>query len=144
MVNSLTTTTEESSPDYSTWAIEDLIRDKVWKARVYGYGRLTKVLLSSSAEAIRNYADLMQLVPIDSNAAALDAGLAPLMLWIQASPMDSFCKSTRRGLISPLVERGLGSSRSTTKGQSLNCLIEIAVKDGAACVMVSFVSCIFT
>lgn len=87
--------TEESQPNYSALAIEDLVRDKVWKARVSGYGRLAEILSSLSSasspiEIVRKYADLMHLIPMDYNAAALDAGLAPLIFWIKASNSDPF------------------------------------------------------
>ncbi|KGG52303.1 ARM repeat-containing protein [Mitosporidium daphniae] len=135
--------TEESQPNYSALAIEDLVRDKVWKARVSGYGRLAEILSSLSSasspiEIVRKYADLMHLIPMDYNAAALDAGLAPLIFWIKASNSDPFFRSVRRDLIGPLVEKGLNSSRTSTKAQSLESLVEIAVKDGTSVLFVSF------
>lgn len=49
-----------------------------------------------------------------------------------------FHRSVRRDLIGPLVEKGLNSSRTSTKAQSLESLVEIAVKDGTSVLFVSF------
>lgn len=81
---------EESQTDFSSLPLKDLLCHKQWKARVYGYTELAKFLSNNYNDCLKEYADSIRSIPLDSNAAALDAGLTPLLMWVKLSNSDPF------------------------------------------------------
>lgn len=117
--------------DFSTLSIEDKISHKNWKARLQGYEELLKIwkqLEDPLDPELKKYSHIVTICLNDNNAAALDAAYTLILCFLDIASLSIISK-LRKELVFLIVEKGLLSSKTTTKSKALECIIQLIYID---------------
>ncbi|CAI4045860.1 hypothetical protein SKDZ_12G0980 [Saccharomyces kudriavzevii ZP591] len=131
----------EDEVDYTTLPLEERLTYKLWKARLEAYKELSQLFTNSTEEGRRDDSiqiywkdpSLFAQYMTDSNVVAQEQAIVALNTLIDAFAPSSLKNAHNVTLISTwiplLVEKGLTSSRATTKTQSMNCILSLCGLD---------------
>ncbi|CAI4034981.1 hypothetical protein SMKI_12G1180 [Saccharomyces mikatae IFO 1815] len=131
----------EDEVDYTTLPLEERLTYKLWKARLEAYKELNQLFTNSMGEVKRDgsiqvyWSDptLFAQYITDPNVVAQEQAIVALNTLIDAFASSSLKNAHNVALISTwtplLVEKGLTSSRATTKTQSMNCILSLCGLD---------------
>lgn len=131
----------EDEVDYTTLPLEDRLTYKLWKARLEAYKELNQLFTNSIDEgktddSSRTYwrdPTLFAQYITDPNVVAQEQAIVALDSLIDAFAPLSLKNAHNATLISTwtplLVEKGLTSSRATTKMKSMNCILSLCGLD---------------
>lgn len=124
----------------------------MWKARQNAYEELAKVFAQAEgpkAQVFRDHFESMRKAPLESNAAALDAALHALHVYVESSelalkyrPAPSLAgvltlySRLRSAMLGSLIEKGLGAARAPTRTKCVEILLEFIAIDVAEPVVV--------
>lgn len=131
----------EEEVDYTTLPLEERLTYKLWKARLEAYKELNQLFRNSVGDISRD--DNIQIYwrdptlfaqyITDSNVVAQEQAIVALNSLIDAFASSSLKNAHNITLISTwtplLVEKGLTSSRATTKTQSMSCILSLCGLD---------------
>ena len=115
------------------------MREKVWKVRVGAYEELAKKFKVSDPDddsAYRPYLDSLKPMVVDSNAVAQDTGLSTVLAFLQYAPHP---ERTLSLVVPGLIEKCLGSTRTSTKQKALDILYLFVEVDTSEPVIVVFI-----
>ncbi|KAI1201592.1 armadillo-type protein [Nemania serpens] len=127
----------DGEPDYSTLPLTDRWVHKVWKVRKQAYEEASKQFEITPDEhdpAFRPFIQdpsLWKGAVADSNVAAQSDGIAAYCAFIKFGGREG-CVRSRGQAISPIVEKGLVSTRPATKASSIEALLLLIELDVAA------------
>ncbi|KAI0196954.1 armadillo-type protein [Astrocystis sublimbata] len=127
----------DGEPDYSSLPLTERWVHKVWKVRKQAYEDALKqfeVTPSEEDPAFRPFnqdPSLWKGAVADSNVAAQSDGIAAYCAFLKFGGRDG-CLRSRGHVISPIVEKGLVSTRPGTKASSLEALLLLIELDVAA------------
>ncbi|TFK42613.1 microtubule associated protein [Crucibulum laeve] len=114
--------------DFSTIPIADRLAHKNWKARVSAYESLIKIFQATASDtdpAFKPYinnADLLKKIATDSNAVAQEKGVECLVSLVKYAGENA--AKTREGVVPALVDKCLGSTRTGTKNQAIELILQ--------------------
>ena len=118
----------DQEEDYSSLPLTDRFVHKVWKVRKQAYedaARAFEATPDESDPAFRPFLQepsLWKGAVVDSNVAAQQDGINALCSFLRFGGPQA-CTRTRNHTITPLVEKGLSSTRAATKASSLEALL---------------------
>ncbi|KAG6990928.1 hypothetical protein G7Y79_00060g092320 [Physcia stellaris] len=118
----------DQEEDFSSLPLPDRFAHKNWKVRKQGYEDAAKafeVTPDESDPAFRPFlvdSGLWKGAVADSNVAAQQEGINALCAFLKFGGPDA-CKRSRNATISPIVEKGLSSTRAATKQSALEALL---------------------
>ncbi|EWC44075.1 hypothetical protein DRE_07210 [Drechslerella stenobrocha 248] len=118
----------DQEDDYSTLPLTDRATHKVWKVRKQAYEETTKEFEKSGSESDAcfrpwlNDSSLWKGIVADSNVAAQQEGINCLHAFLQFGGSNASLRS-RPHTIAPLVEKGLVSSKASTKLKTIDVLL---------------------
>ncbi|KAI4121353.1 MAG: hypothetical protein LQ347_006885 [Umbilicaria vellea] len=119
---------EPVEEDFSSLPLPDRFAHKNWKVRKQGYEDAAKEFEKTPDEsdpAFRPFvldSGLFKGAVADSNVAAQQEGINALCAFLKYGGSQA-CTRTRNSTISPIVEKGLSSTRAATKQSSLEALM---------------------
>jgi cytoskeleton-associated protein 5 len=137
--------------DFSSISIADRLVHKNWKARVSAYESLIKTFQTTASDtdpAFKPYInnpDILKKIATDSNAVAQEKGVECLVVFVKFA--GETASRTREVVVPALVDKCLGSTRSGTKSQAIELILQyVEVQNGGANLVVCewIVLCIFT
>ncbi|CAG8981394.1 hypothetical protein HYALB_00009606, partial [Hymenoscyphus albidus] len=114
--------------DFSSLPLPDRFQHKLWKVRKDGYVDAAKQFEVTPDEHDPTFRPFLQDPGLwkgaaaDSNVAAQQEGIAALCAFLKFGGREG-CTRTRSHTITPLVEKGLSSTRAATKVSSLEALL---------------------
>ncbi|MCJ1476580.1 Microtubule-associated protein, microtubule dynamics during spindle orientation [Lambiella insularis] len=114
--------------DFSSLPLSDRFVHKNWKVRKQGYEDAAKAFEATPDESDPIFRPFLQDSSIwkgvvaDSNVAAQQDGINALCSFLKFGGRDA-CIRTRNNTITPIVEKGLSSTRAATKQSSLEALL---------------------
>ncbi|KAI2468883.1 armadillo-type protein [Annulohypoxylon bovei var. microspora] len=126
----------EGEPDYSSLPLTDRWVHKVWKARKQAYEEAAKLFELTPDEhdpAFRPFnqePSLWKGAVADSNVAAQTDGIAAFCAFLKFGGKEN-CVRSRGHVVSSIVEKGLVSTRPTTKASSIEALLLLIELDVA-------------
>ncbi|KAI9814567.1 MAG: Microtubule-associated protein, microtubule dynamics during spindle orientation [Pycnora praestabilis] len=118
----------EQEDDLSSLPLSDRFAHKVWKVRKQAYEDAAKEFEKTPDESDPAFKPflldpgLWKGAVADSNVAAQQEGITSLCAFLQYGGTQA-CTRTRNQTISPIVEKGLSSTRAVTKTKSLEALL---------------------
>ncbi|KAK6332720.1 Microtubule-associated protein, microtubule dynamics during spindle orientation [Orbilia brochopaga] len=118
----------DQEEDYSSLPLTDRATHKVWKVRKQAYEDITKEFEKSGSESDAcfrpwlNDPSIWKGIVADSNVAAQQEGINCLHAFLQFGGSNAGLRS-RPHTIAPLVEKGLVSSKASTKLKSVDVLL---------------------
>ncbi|KAJ9149331.1 Spindle pole body component alp14 [Pleurostoma richardsiae] len=118
----------DQEEDYSSLPLTDRWVHKIWKVRKAAYEEATKQFEGTPDEhdpsfrPFLNDPGLWKSAVADSNVAAQQDGVAALCAFLKFGGKDH-CTRTRGQTITPIVEKGLPSTRAATKASSIEALL---------------------
>ncbi|TGJ82396.1 hypothetical protein E0Z10_g6369 [Xylaria hypoxylon] len=127
----------DGEPDYSSLPLTDRWVHKVWKVRKQAYEDAAKQFEVTPDEhdpAFRPFNQdpgLWKGAVADSNVAAQSDGIAAYCAFLKFGGREG-CVRSRGQVITPIVEKGLISTRPATKASSIEALLLLIEIDGAA------------
>ncbi|CCG22963.1 hypothetical protein CORT_0D01150 [Candida orthopsilosis Co 90-125] len=117
--------------DYTTLPLEERLDHKVWKARLSAYEELSKQFESSRNDQDTVFTsqspDLFKRILTDSNVVAQEAGYKTFINYLTFggnAPVVSRLVKTI-GIVQPICEKGLSSSRKGTKDSAIESIMVI-------------------
>lgn len=121
-----------SEEDYKDLPIEELLQQKLWKARQFGYNQI-KELAESNIEneaivALVSNAEKLKTLVADSNVLSQESGIDAFLTILKKSE-PGLCARTRDLIVPTLVEKGLTSSRPNSKKYSTESLLVYIERD---------------
>jgi cytoskeleton-associated protein 5 len=137
--------------DFSSISIADRLVHKNWKARVSAYESLIKTFQTTASDtdpAFKPYInnpDILKKIVTDSNAVAQEKGVESLVAFVKFA--GETASRTREAVVPALVDKCLGSTRSGTKSQAIELILQyVEVQNGGANLVVCgwFTLCLFT
>ncbi|KAI1770542.1 armadillo-type protein [Hypoxylon cercidicola] len=126
----------DGEPDYSTLPLTDRWVHKVWKVRKGAYEEASKQFELTPDEhhpAFRPFNQdpgLWKGAVADSNVAAQTDGIAAFCTFLKFGGKEG-CIRSRGQVVTPIVEKGLVSTRPTTKASSVEALLLLIELDTA-------------
>ncbi|KAJ1327934.1 protein STU2 [Microdochium nivale] len=132
-----TTDMADAEPDYSSLPLTERWTHKVWKVRKSAYEEAAKQFEITPDEydpAFRPFNQdpgLWKGAVADSNVAAQSDGIAAYCAFLKFGGKENTTRS-RNQVIAPLVEKGLVSTRATTKASSIEALLLLVEVDTSA------------
>ena len=127
--------------DFSLISIPDRLAHKNWKARVSAYEALVKIFQNTASDtdpAFKPYinnADLLKKIATDSNAVAQEKGVECLVALVKFA--GETAGKTREAVVPALVDKCLGSTRSGTKNQAIELILQyVEILNSGASVIV--------
>ncbi|KAK0103761.1 Microtubule-associated protein, microtubule dynamics during spindle orientation, variant 3 [Cadophora gregata] len=114
--------------DFSSLPLPDRFQHKIWKVRKAAYEDASKQFEITPDEhdpAFRPFLQdpgLWKGAVADSNVAAQQDGIAALCAFLKFGGREG-CTRTRSHTLSPLVEKGLSSTRAATKASALEAIL---------------------
>ncbi|WPK22865.1 hypothetical protein PUMCH_000085 [Australozyma saopauloensis] len=124
--------------DYSQLALEDRLVHKAWKARVDGYKTLIQEFEESRNvndacfDLISNNPDLLKAFVTDSNVISQESGILALAKYLQyGGTTERVEKLKQHPVIRSLCEKGLASSRSGTKANTIEVFLQLVEISGS-------------
>ncbi|KAG9239718.1 putative spindle pole body component alp14 [Amylocarpus encephaloides] len=127
----------EQEEDFSSLPLPDRFQHKIWKVRKAAYEDAAKQFAITPDEhdpAFRPFLQdpgLWKGAAADSNVAAQQEGIAALCAFLKFGGREG-CTRTRSHTITPLVEKGLSSTRAATKQSALEAILLYIELDTAA------------
>ncbi|EPQ61549.1 Microtubule-associated protein of the XMAP215-Dis1 family [Blumeria graminis f. sp. tritici 96224] len=127
----------DQEEDFSQLPLSERFQHKVWKVRKAAYESAAKQFESTADESDPIFRSLnidpglWKGVVSDSNVAAQQEGIAALCAFLKYGSKEN-CTRTRSHTVSPLVEKGLSSTRAATKASSLEAILLYIELDTAA------------
>ncbi|RYP76824.1 hypothetical protein DL771_001560 [Monosporascus sp. 5C6A] len=124
-------------PDYSSLPLTERWVHKVWKVRKQAYEEAAKQFELTPDEhdpAFRPFNQdpgLWKAAVSDSNVAAQADGIAALCAFLKFGGREG-CVRSRGQVVTPIVEKGLISTRPATKANSIEALLLLIELDSAA------------
>ncbi|SCU92976.1 LADA_0G00672g1_1 [Lachancea dasiensis] len=125
--------------DFTSLPLSERLTHKLWKARMHGYQELNdafqKASLRSMPRDIAQYwtsVDLFASYIVDSNVVAQEQAIAALLSLLQylcQLPDTPRSEANRTSWLPLLAEKGLGSSRASTKQKSQECIMILVSLD---------------
>ncbi|KAI9683870.1 MAG: Microtubule-associated protein, microtubule dynamics during spindle orientation [Trizodia sp. TS-e1964] len=118
----------EPEEDFSTLPLSDRFAHKLWKVRKQAYEEAATAFQTTPDESHPAFApftqdpNLWKAAVTDSNVAAQQEGITALCSFLQYGGTLG-CTRTRGLTVSPLVEKGLSSTRAVTKAKALEALM---------------------
>ncbi|KAF8856854.1 ARM repeat-containing protein [Acephala macrosclerotiorum] len=118
----------EQEEDFSSLPLPERFQHKIWKVRKAAYEDAAKQFEITPDEhdpAFRPFIQdpgLWKGAVADSNVAAQQEGIAALCAFLKFGGKEN-CTRTRSHTITPLVEKGLSSTRAATKASSLEAIL---------------------
>ncbi|TVY20406.1 Spindle pole body component alp14, partial [Lachnellula arida] len=118
----------EKEEDFSSLPLPDRFQHKIWKVRKAGYEDAAKQFEITPDEhdpAFRPFLQdpsLWKGAVADSNVAAQQDGIAALCAFLKFGGREG-CTRTRSHTVTPLVEKGLSSTRAATKASALEAIL---------------------
>ncbi|SCU79334.1 LAMI_0A08350g1_1 [Lachancea mirantina] len=133
---------DPTDEDFSSLPLEARASHKVWKARLSAYKDLASQFESAStlrvpdalAEYWRNPEKFATYI-VDSNVVAQEQALSALLAlldYLQKLPALPKTDKARDAWIPLLAEKGLGSSRASTKAKAQECILTLVAFDVSA------------
>ncbi|KAG7092429.1 hypothetical protein E1B28_008785 [Marasmius oreades] len=126
--------------DFSSMTISERLSHKNWKARVSAYEALVKTFSTTASDddpAFKPYTnnpDLLKKIVTDSNAVAQEKGVECLVALVKFAGENA--SKTRESVVPALVDKCFGSSRTGTKAQALELVLQyVEVENGGTGVM---------
>ena len=127
--------------DFTQIPIADRLVHKNWKARVSAYESLIKSFQNSASDndpAFKPYLnnpDLLRKIVADANAVAQEKGVECVVNFVKFA--GEYAARTREVVAPALVEKCLGSTRTGTKNQAIELLLQyVEVENSGAGVVV--------
>ncbi|KAI2777629.1 ARM repeat-containing protein [Daldinia loculata] len=126
----------DGEPDYSSLPLTDRWVHKVWKVRKQAYEEAAKQFEITPDEydpAFRPFnqdPSLWKGAVADSNVAAQSDGIAAFCAFLKFGGKEC-CVRSRGHVVTPIVEKGLVSTRPTTKASSVEALLLLIELDAA-------------
>ena len=127
--------------DFTQIPVADRLVHKNWKARVSAYESLIKGFQNSASDndpvfkPYLNNPDLLRKIVADSNAVAQEKGVECVVNLVKFA--GEYAARTREVVAPTLVEKCLGSTRSGTKNQAIELLLQyVEVENSGAGVVV--------
>ena len=114
--------------DFTQIPIADRLVHKNWKARVSAYESLIKSFQNSASDndpvfkPYLNNPDLLRKIVADSNAVAQEKGVECVVNLVKFA--GEYAARTREVVAPALVEKCLGSTRTGTKNQAIELLLQ--------------------
>lgn len=127
----------DQEEDFSSLPLPDRFTHKIWKVRKAGYEDAAKQFEVTPDEhdpAFRPFLQdpgLWKGAVADSNVAAQQEGIASLCSFLRSGGREG-CIRTRGQTITPIVEKGLSSTRAATKASALEAILLYIELDTAA------------
>ncbi|EJT82424.1 hypothetical protein GGTG_02397 [Gaeumannomyces tritici R3-111a-1] len=118
----------EAEPDWNTVPLTDRWVHKSWKARKHAYEAAAAQFEKTADEydpAFKPFlldTSLLKAAVLDSNVAAQQDGVAALCAFLKYGGREN-CLRTRAHTVTPILEKGLVSTRPQTKAFSLEALL---------------------
>ena len=118
----------EEEEDFGALPLPDRFVHKNWKVRKSGYEDAAKAFESTPDESDPMFrpfvldSGLWKGAVLDSNVAAQQEGVAALCAFLKYGGQEA-CRRSRNVTISPLVEKGLSSTKAGTKQSSLEAIL---------------------
>ncbi|KAH8819929.1 armadillo-type protein [Xylogone sp. PMI_703] len=118
----------DQEEDYSSLPLTDRWVHKIWKVRKSAYEDAAKQFERTADESDPAFRPFLQDPGLwkgavaDSNVAAQQEGIAALCAFLKFGGRDQ-CTRTRGQTITPLVEKGLSSTRAATKASALEAIL---------------------
>ncbi|KAL8796222.1 MAG: hypothetical protein Q9195_001337 [Heterodermia aff. obscurata] len=118
----------DQEEDFSSLPLPDRFVHKNWKVRKQGYEDAAKAFEVTPDESDPTFkpflldSGLWKGAVADSNVAAQQDGINALCAFLKFGGQDA-CKRSRNATISPIVEKGLSSTRAATKQSALEALL---------------------
>ncbi|KAI9046712.1 hypothetical protein LZ554_009450 [Drepanopeziza brunnea f. sp. 'monogermtubi'] len=118
----------EAEEDFSSLPLPERFQHKLWKVRKAGYEDAAKQFEVTPDEhdpVFRSFIQdpgLWKGAAADSNVAAQQDGIAALCAFLKFGGREG-CTRTRSSVITPLVEKGLSSTRAATKASALEAIL---------------------
>lgn len=133
--------------DFTILSISERLAHKNWKARVNGYESLIKTFETTASDndpAFKPYLnnlELLKKIVTDANAVAQEKGVECIVALVKFAGENA--GKTRDAVVPALVDKCLGSTRSGTRNQALEAILQYVEveNDGAGVVVCSFLSC---
>ena len=128
--------------DFTSLPISERVAHKNWKARVSGYEYLIKTFENSASDndpvfkPYLNNSDLLRRIVTDANAVAQEKGVECIVTLVKFAGENA--AKTRDTVVPALVDKCLGSTRSGTRNQAIEVILQyVEVENGGAGVVVS-------
>lgn len=127
----------EAEEDFSSLPLPDRFQHKVWKVRKQAYEDAAKAFEITPDEhdpAFRPFLQdpsLWKGAVADSNVAAQQDGIAAFCAFLKFGGREG-CTRTRSHTVTPLVEKGLSSTRAATKQSALEAILLLIELDTPA------------
>ncbi|KAH9886347.1 ARM repeat-containing protein [Xylariomycetidae sp. FL2044] len=127
----------DGEPDYSSLPLTDRWVHKVWKVRKQAYEESAKQFETTPDEhdpAFRPFnqdPSLWKGAVADSNVAAQSDGIAAYCAFLKFGGREG-CVRSRGHVVTPIVEKGLISTRPATKASAIEALLLLIEIDAAA------------
>lgn len=137
----------EGEPDYSSLALTDRWVHKVWKVRKQAYEEAAKQFENTPDETdpvfrpFNQDPSLWKGAVADSNVAAQTDGIASYCAFLKFGSREG-CVRSRGHVVTPIVEKGLVSTRPGTKASSLEALLLLAELDVPGPVIEDILPCL--
>lgn len=130
--------------DFSVIPISERLVHKNWKARVNAYEYLLKKFQTTASDtdpAFKPYIqnpDILKRIVTDSNAVAQEKGVECVAIFVKFA--GETASRTRDAVVPALVDKCLGSTRTGTKNQAIELVLQyVEVQNGGAGVVVCIV-----
>ena len=128
--------------DFTSLPISERVAHKNWKARVSGYEYLIKTFENSASDndpvfkPYLNNSDLLRRIVTDANAVAQEKGVECIVTLVKFAGENA--AKTRDTVVPALVDKCLGSTRSGTRNQAIEVILQyVEVENGGAGVVVN-------
>lgn len=115
-----------SESEFENLPVEELLEHKLWKARQLGYSQLKEIAEKSISDElitqlVNNPQRLLKIVT-DSNVAAQEMGISALTTILKQSRPETVSR-TRDTVVPGLVEKGLTSSKASSRSEATEALL---------------------
>ena len=118
----------DQEEDFSSLPLPDRFAHKNWKVRKQGYEDAAKAFEITPDESDPTFRPflydpgLWKGAVADSNVAAQQDGINALCAFLKYGGLEA-CKRSRNSTITPIIEKGLSSTRAATKQSALEALL---------------------
>ncbi|EGW33754.1 uncharacterized protein SPAPADRAFT_135304 [Spathaspora passalidarum NRRL Y-27907] len=116
----------EEEQDYSAIPLDERLVHKVWKARLHAYTEIVGTYETSRNEqdpCFNVSSDLFKKAIMDANVVAQEQGYNALVKYLTFGGTPANFNRIKSGLIGPICEKGLNSSRKNTKEYAQEVLL---------------------
>lgn len=113
--------------EFANLPLDERLVHKVWKVRLQAYEQLTAQFAEdSSSFDIFSNVDLIKTIITDANVVAQEAGIGCIAAYLdKGATLLTVPRLRSAGVVSLLTEKGLASSRASTKAKTTECLLSM-------------------